>query len=151
MAMRLPARWQSARGAELIEFAIVVPLLLLLLAGIFDFGMMFRSYEAVTNAAREGARVGVLPGYETPDIEARVDEYMSVSGLTGDYTVTVDTMAIETGAGTFNARSVAVNYTYQFAVLGTVGAFFGGDFTTIPLRAVSVMRTEAQAAAAGGG
>jgi Flp pilus assembly protein TadG len=151
MAVRLlPSRWRSARGAELIEFAIVVPLLLLLLAGIFDFGMMFRTFEAVTNAAREGARVGVLPGYADADIQERVDAYMAVSGLAGDYTVTVDTMAIETGAGTFNARSVAVNYTYQFAVLGTIGAFFGGDFTTIPLRAVSVMRTEAQAAAAGG-
>jgi Flp pilus assembly protein TadG len=147
MAMRLlPARWRSARGAELIEFAIVTPLLLLLLAGIFDFGMMFRSFEAVTNAAREGARVGVLPGYSTPDIEARVDAYMAVSGLSGDYTVTVDSVAIETGAGTFNARSVAVNYTYQFTVLGGIGAAFGGNFTTIPLRAVSVMRTEAQAA-----
>jgi Flp pilus assembly protein TadG len=146
MAMKLPLRWRSARGAELIEFAIVVPLLVLLLAGIFDFGMMFRSYEAVTNAAREGARVGILPGYADADIRARVDAYMSVSGLTGDYTVTVDTMAIETGAGTFNARSVAVNYTYEFAILGGVGAAFGGDFSTIPLRAVSVMRTEAQAA-----
>ena len=42
-------------GAELIEFAIVAPILLLLIAGIVDFGMMFRTYEAVTNAAREGA------------------------------------------------------------------------------------------------
>ena len=54
-------RWRDARGAELIEFAMVLPIFLLLTAGIFDFGMMFRTYEAVTNAAREGARVGVLP------------------------------------------------------------------------------------------
>ena len=145
----VPVRWRSARGAELIEFAIVVPLLLLLLAGIFDFGMMFRTFEAVTNAAREGARVGVLPGYAAEDIEARIDAYMAVSGLTGTYTVNVDNVPIATGAGTFNARAVTVNYTYQFAVLGAIGAAFGGDFTTIPLRAVSVMRTEAQAAAAG--
>ena len=145
----VPVRWRSARGAELIEFAIVVPLLLLLLAGIFDFGMMFRTFEAVTNAAREGARVGVLPGYAAEDIEARIDAYMAVSGLTGTYTVDVDNVPIATGAGTFNARAVTVNYTYQFAVLGTIGAAFGGNFTTIPLRAVSVMRTEAQAAAAG--
>ena len=145
----LPVRWRSARGAELIEFAIVTPLLLLLLAGIFDFGMMFRTFEAVTNAAREGARVGVLPGYSPADIEQRVDAYMAVSGLSGDYTVTVDNVAIETGAGTFNATSVGVNYTYEFVVLGGIGAAFGGNFTTIPLRAVSVMRTEAQAAAGG--
>ena len=42
----------------------VAPILILLTAGIFEFGMMFRTYESVTNAAREGARVGVLPAYE---------------------------------------------------------------------------------------
>ena len=41
-----------------------MPIFMFLIAGIFDFGMMFRTYEAVTNAAREGARVGVLPGYD---------------------------------------------------------------------------------------
>jgi Flp pilus assembly protein TadG len=141
-----PVGSRSERGAELIEFAIVVPILLLLLAGIFDFGMLFRTFEAVTNAAREGARVGVLPGYAPADVEDRVDAYMAVSGLTGPYTVTVANTAVATGAGTFTARSVTVNYTYQFAVLGVIGAPFGGSFTTIPLRAVSVMRTETQAA-----
>ena len=55
--------WRSERGAELIEFAVVMPILIFIIAGIFEFGMMFRPFEAVTNAAREGARVGVLPGY----------------------------------------------------------------------------------------
>jgi Flp pilus assembly protein TadG len=135
-------RRRSETGAELIEFAIVVPILLLLLAGIFDFGMMFRTYEVVTNAAREGARVGVLPGYAPADVQDRVDAYMAVSGLTGPYTVTVADTPVTTGAGTFTARSVGVDYTYQFAVLGVIGAAFGGSFTTIPLRAVSVMRIE---------
>jgi Flp pilus assembly protein TadG len=149
MALRIRSAdgWRSARGAELIEFAFVVPIFLVLLAGIFDFGMMFRTYEAVTNAAREGARVGVLPGYAPEDVEDRVDAYMGASGLTGTYTVTVDNLPVATGAGTFTARSVTVDYTYQFAVLGPIGAFFGGTYSTIPLRAVSVMRTETQAAA----
>ena len=65
------ASWRDARGAELIEFAIVLPIFVLLTAAIFDFGMMFRTYEAVTNAAREGARVGVLPTYQPTDVQAR--------------------------------------------------------------------------------
>ena len=77
------ARWRDARGAELIEFALVLPIFLLLTAAIFDFGMMFRTYEAVTNAAREGARVGVLPTYEAADVQARVDAYMATAGLSG--------------------------------------------------------------------
>lgn len=149
MALRAgPVRWRSERGAELIEFAIVVPLLLLLLAGIFDFGMMFRTLEVVTNAAREGARVGVLPGYADADVQARVDAYMAASGLTGSpYTVSVANTAVATGAGTFTARSVTVNLPYQFAILDVIGIAFGGSIGTIPLRAVSVMRTETPAAA----
>ncbi len=138
---------RSEQGSQLIEFAIVVPLFLLLLAGIFDFGMMFRTFEAVTNAAREGARVGVLPGYAAEDVETRVDAYMEASGLRDPYTVTVENVPVATGAGTFTARAVTVNYTYQFAVLGAIGIMFGGNYTTIPLQAVSVMRTETQAAA----
>ena len=34
--------------------------------GIIDFGFLFQHYEVVTNAAREGARVAILPGYRTP-------------------------------------------------------------------------------------
>jgi len=148
MAMTIsPARWRSERGAELIEFALVFPILILLIAGIFDFGMMFRTFEAVTNSAREGARVGVLPGYAPADVEDRVDAYMAASGLTGPYTVTVANVPVVTGAGTFTARAVRVDYTYQFSVLGVIGAAFGGSYTTIPLRAQSVMRTETQAAA----
>ena len=77
------SRWRSERGAELIEFAIVVPILIFIIAGIIDFGMMFRAFEAVTNAAREGARVGVLPGYDPPDVQTRVNAYLAASGLTG--------------------------------------------------------------------
>lgn len=142
-----PSAWRSERGSQLIEFAIVVPILLLLLAGIFDFGMMFRTFEAVTNAAREGARVGVLPGYAAADVQTRVDAYLAASGLSDPYTVAVANVPVATGAGTFTARAVTVNYTYQFAVLGGIAVVFGGNFTTIPLRAVSVMRTETQAAA----
>jgi Flp pilus assembly protein TadG len=145
--MRL-ARWKSERGAELIEFALIVPILILVLAGIFDFGMMFRAYEVVTNAAREGARVGVLPGYGNTDVEDRVDAYMAVSGLTGPYTVAVANVPVATGAGTFTARAVTVNYTYQFAILGGVGALFGGGLGDISLSAQSVMRNEAAAAPA---
>jgi Flp pilus assembly protein TadG len=142
-----PRGWRDARGAELIEFAMVLPLFLLLTAAIFDFGMMFRTYEAVTNAAREGARVGVLPAYQPADVQARIDTYIAAAGLTGPYTVTVTNGPVATPAGTFTARSVVVNYTYQFAFLGVIGAAFGGSYTTIPLTATSVMRTETQAAA----
>jgi hypothetical protein len=89
----------------------------------------------------------VLPTYQPADVQARVDTYMAAAGLTGPYTVTVTNGPVATPAGTFTARSVVVNYTYQFAFLGVIGAAFGGSYTTIPLTAASVMRTETQAAA----
>jgi Flp pilus assembly protein TadG len=49
---------RTERGANLAEFAIIAPLLLLLLAGIADFGRAFQTYIVLTNAAREGARMG---------------------------------------------------------------------------------------------
>ena len=45
---------------------VVLPLLLLVLFGIIDFGFMFQRYVVLTNAAMEGARVGILPGYRSP-------------------------------------------------------------------------------------
>ena len=144
--------WRSEHGAELIEFALIAPILIFIIAGIIDFGMMFRTFEAVTNAAREGARVGVLPGYNPPDVQARVNAYLTASGLTTVPQactrpgVCVQNLPVATAAGTFTARAVTVNYTYQFAVLGAAAPLFGGNFGTINLNAQSVMRTEVQAA-----
>ena len=70
--MNLYRRLACDKGAELIEFALVFPLLLLVMVGIMDFGLLFQRYETVTNAAREGARIAVLPGYAQADVEARV-------------------------------------------------------------------------------
>ena len=144
--------WRSERGAELIEFALIAPILIFIIAGIIDFGMMFRTFEAVTNAAREGARVGVLQGYAQGDVRTRVNAYLTASGLTTVPLactrpgVCVQDVPVATGAGTFTARAVTVNYTYQFAVLGAAAPLFGGNFGTINLNAQSVMRTEVQAA-----
>ncbi len=56
--------------------ALVLPILLMIFAGIIDFGFMFQRYEVVTNAAREGARMGTLPGYSQTDIQNRVENYL---------------------------------------------------------------------------
>jgi Flp pilus assembly protein TadG len=61
LTCRKPFGHGNETGAELIEFAFVLPLLLLVIVGIFDFGFLFQRYEVVTNAAREGARAAVLP------------------------------------------------------------------------------------------
>jgi hypothetical protein len=56
---------RSARGSEIAEFAMILPMLFLLLIGIFWFGQAYRIYGTITNAARDGARAAVVPACAT--------------------------------------------------------------------------------------
>jgi Flp pilus assembly protein TadG len=152
--MRL-IRWRkgaagSDRGAELIELAVVLPILLVVFAAIVDFGFLFQRYEVITNAAREGARLGVLPGYSTTDVQNRVSQYLTASGMNaGAATITVTfnpAQAISPGGPTIGVVDVLVEYPSPYAVLGPIAGLVGGSgWSTINLRAGSNMRTEAQA------
>jgi Flp pilus assembly protein TadG len=144
------SRARSERGAEIIELVLVTPLLLLLLGAMFDFGLMFRNWEVVTNAAREGARMGALPSYacdnSTTDIKDRVNDYMKAAGVSTAYVVKMKNDTIATASGTFNGCIVHIELTQQLPTLSVFGKFFGGSFGTVPLRATSFMRTETQVA-----
>ena len=72
---------RTERGAAAVELAIILPVLLLVIGGIIDFGRFFYTQIQVTNAAREGARMAALPDYQTADIKARVGSYLAASGL----------------------------------------------------------------------
>jgi Flp pilus assembly protein TadG len=149
-ARRLRTRAGSERGAELIEFALVTPIFALLIAAMFDFGFLFRNWELMTNAAREGARVGVLPSYacdgSTTDVEDRVEAYMAASGVdAGSLDIVAANADVTTTAGTFTACVVTVQMFQQLPNLGVFGALFGGSFTSISLKSQAVMRIESQA------
>ena len=145
-------RWRSDEGAELIEFALVVPMLLFLLAGIAEFGIIFQQYEVVTNAAREGARIAVLPGYSTADVQTRVGAYLTAAAVPVATSGTPSTSLVNVGVtnGTvpisggrvINVRTVTVVYTHQYLFLRGIGAWFGNNFTTLPLTAAASMRLE---------
>lgn len=142
-------RLASEKGAELIEFALVLPLLLLILFGIIDFGLLFQRYETVTNAAREGARVAVLPGYAQADVQARVTQYLATSGLTATPTVAYTApQALNVGGACVTITGVTVGYPYQYLLIGRIVGFFGGSgFTTTTLSATARMRYEGAAIA----
>jgi Flp pilus assembly protein TadG len=56
----------NQRGQSMIEFALILPLMVLIIVGIFDLGRAFFAYISITNAAREGARVATFwPGKTT--------------------------------------------------------------------------------------
>lgn len=59
------------RGATAIEMALILPILIMLLFGIFQFGLVFNSYLAITHAAREGARLAAVGNYSESAVRGR--------------------------------------------------------------------------------
>jgi Flp pilus assembly protein TadG len=153
MNSRLPSRLCTQRGNALVEFALVLPLLLLIFAGIVDFGFLFQRYEVITNAAREGARIGVLPGYEAADVQQRVLDYvqeglnMSAGDAAAALGGTPDVEMVMLGAATgapFLATQVTVRFTYNYLIIGPIVnlATGGGWAASITLNARCTMRRE---------
>ena len=142
--------WLEERGAALLEAAMTLPLLLLIAIGIFEFGRAYQTWQVLTNAAREGARVSVLPNSTSSAAESRVRAYMQSGQLSGYATasVSVDRSAsISVGGGAVGASAVTVDYPFQFMVLQPVANLVvAGTATGSPLtmRASAVMRNEAQ-------
>jgi hypothetical protein len=148
----LTCRVRSERGAELIEFALVFPLLLLLVLGMVDFGFLFQRYEVLTNAAREGARMAVLPGYSPTDVQARVCNYVQGGGvpITGACPNPTNPVISPPsnvniplpGGASVSAKRVVVTYTNSYLFIGPIAAMFGGTFSTRPITTVAIMRNE---------
>ena len=62
---------KSDRGVSIIEFAVILPVLLLLVLGIIEFGWLYTAYITINGAAREGARLAAR-GEDEGDIYTRV-------------------------------------------------------------------------------
>jgi Flp pilus assembly protein TadG len=141
---------RSERGTALLEMAMTLPLLLLVSVAIFELGRAYQTQQILTNAAREGARMAVLPDASTSTIETRVKEYLAMGQLSNVDAATVDvntTATIAMGAATVSASVVTVNYPFQFAVLAPVAKLVDSK-STIPgamtLQAAAEMRNETQ-------
>jgi len=145
--VRLSARVRSQAGAELVEFALVLPILLLVFGGIVDFGLLLHRQQVITNAAREGARVAVLPGYCTADVEDRVRRFVALSlpSATGALTTRVSNATLPAGSASVEVKSVQVTLDERFLILGPLVSLAGGSgsFGEIPLTATTTMRVEA--------
>lgn len=69
-------------GQTLVEFALVLPLLLLLVFGIIQFGLLFHNKMVITSAAREGARKAVVTSYSNRNVDEGVVENAIYNALT---------------------------------------------------------------------
>jgi Flp pilus assembly protein TadG len=142
-------RFTSERGAALLETAVVLPLVLLVSVGIFEFGRAYQVFQVCTNAAREGARISVLPGTTDTDVKDRVTAYLKAGQVTQSPNaswVNVDhTKTISIGGATAPATQVTLNYPFNFIMLNPViqlvahGSTLGSAFT---MSTSALMRNE---------
>ncbi len=130
-------RWAGERGQDLVEFALVAPLLFLLLFGIIEFGVAVWRYNSVAVSAREGARAGIP--YALADrvgtAQTAAHDYATGVGLDDAH---LAVSAVEADSGVTRTVTVAVTYTHE-GVTGILALLPGGPLT---LRARSTMMLE---------
>jgi Flp pilus assembly protein TadG len=95
------------QGQSILEFAITIPLLLLMLVGIFDLGRATFYYSSITNSAREGARYGIINPDNMNGIKQRVRDYSF--GIDPDPSVLVIQIQKDSIANTI---TVSVSYSF---------------------------------------
>jgi Flp pilus assembly protein TadG len=142
-------RLRGERGTALLETAITLPIVLVVVVGIFEFGRAFQTWQVLTNAAREGARLSVMPNETPGTVETRVRSYMSSGQLSGQAGASVSVnrnATIAVAGGTTSASQVTITYPFTFMVLQPVMRLIQpGTNTGAPLTmtASAVMRNEA--------
>ena len=145
------SRLANERGQALLETAMTLPLVLLVAVGIFEFGRAYQTYQVLTNAAREGARVAVLPSGSTETVESRVRGYLQSGQLqnAGQTAINLNRNATVTiGGATASASIVTVSYPFSFMVLNPVANLVTGGSSLgaapFTMTAIAEMRNEAQ-------
>ena len=136
-------------GQYLVEFALVIPVFLLLLSGMIDFGSGLFANQTIINAAREGARVGITTLSSTADNPAPVTARVQAMATSLDPTKLTVTVTCLLPAGTAcpnnasgypswaSADSVVVKVDYDYKMIWPIALG-----TTFPLSTTVQMRIE---------
>ncbi|HSQ91646.1 MAG TPA: TadE/TadG family type IV pilus assembly protein [Nitrospiraceae bacterium] len=128
---------RSESGASAVEFALLLPVLMMILFGIIEFGMALYRQAILTNASREGARLGIvqsIPAITTGQIDAAIDNYLTAAGVAPGNVA----RNIVSGGVTGTPVQVTLTLPYTYAVLPGLTSIA----PTINLTAQTVMRHE---------
>jgi hypothetical protein len=129
------SRQNFPSGVALVEFAFVLPILLVLAMGMLDFGRAFHTKSLLDQAAREGARIAVVTSPDPDIVTDRVNAVLASGGIT-------PTSVTVVGPGADHMVTVTVSATFTFITPG-VFALVGGSYgNTIPMSGQTVMRFE---------
>lgn len=118
---------RDERGAAVVEFAIVLPILVLFIFGIVEFGRAYNARIELTSAVREGARAVALGG------DAVTATRNGAPGLSGSQITVTTTTSCPAGAPAGTNASVSASYPFQYVI----PLFRSGTWT---LKATGVMR-----------
>lgn len=140
------------RGQALAEFALVLPLILLFIAGVVEMGRAWNVKQVVTDAAREGARYMVVQDVDVPDldaVQAKIEERLALGGVTeSDIVFSSSDPACAVVADCFHANpgigkemTVSVSTPFQMNLIGTLLRWVGGP-TTVDITTDATMRNE---------
>ena len=122
-------------GVAMIEFAFCLPILLLLVFGIMEMGRALMVYQILTNGAREGARLAIIPGSTDAQVTSKIDTYMTNAGISGH------TRQVSPSIGASNsgdAITITVSVPFNQVMWGTDWIGIGGTTFTSSV----VMRKE---------
>ena len=103
----------GGRGQAMVEFALVLPLFLALIFGVLDFGRAIYALNTITNAAREGARYGIISPSDTSGIQTKVQTFAATLAIpSSNITVSCSDSGGCSSAGAGDTITVAVSYQY---------------------------------------
>jgi Flp pilus assembly protein TadG len=114
----MPRKLRDNRGQAAVEVAIVLPVLLLIMLAIFQFGIVFKEYLSLTDAVREGARKAAVARHlDKPDEYVKAEVVKAGADLDGFTVEMVDvTSAWQRGEDVV----VFASYPYEISLLGMV-------------------------------
>ncbi|MBI4467962.1 MAG: pilus assembly protein [Acidobacteria bacterium] len=116
---QIRGRVHRTRGQSTVELAFAAPIFMLLVIGMIEYGRAMMIHHTITNAAREGARVGAFSGSDAGTVQTAVDKYLNGGGLeSAKAQITISGAKAASGSDV----AVTINYPYTSIVLELIHA-----------------------------
>lgn len=124
-------RWPvwGERGQSIIEMAIIMPLILFIMAGVFDFGRVIHAYVVVVNATREASFAGAAEQLSDSSLQTLIDEELARGGVSNGTPTTTITYA-DSGSPAVQTLTVTLAYEVPLVILSL-------PFTSVTVRSVA--------------
>ncbi len=143
--MKMKLILNNKNGAAAVEFALILPLLILVVFGIIEFGLLLYNQQVITNASREGARAGIVVGLDRPGNEHETISHNTAFNYCSNHLVTfsdnpsplsISPPPTSGAAISGDDLTVTITYLYDFLILSNIG------IGPITLDAKTIMKLE---------